>query len=361
MRTSVTLAMLFSLAVVTSAQTNVTAGTGQNQPVVASALPDAPSVSLQKATEVTTDNAVTANNSGYGVPALVSFNFDTSTLQGTASGATSTCPDANSAQATDTSSSSNSGSTTADANSPDQPASSTSGCASAASTQSPLLFPDPSAQSAAKKKHVIHWGPFLGEEFFDIATSHAIRLAHEPFTRAALSGPFFKDWGTILKNWEWNHWSDDDRWFTTYVGHSSQGNLSGWIYRNNDDDGDIEQNFSDPNYRRILRNSFLVETAYAFQWKLGPLSEATIGHVGLTYNPIEKSNRSGLCDLTMDEVGGTALMVLEDFLDKHVTRPFEAKGHSRAAVDTVRMAMGLSRTYANLLSFHKPWYRQGRN
>jgi hypothetical protein len=122
---------------------------------------------------------------------------------------------------------------------------------------------------------------------------------------------------------------------------------------NNDDGGEIEQDFHDQNYRRILRNSFLVETAYAWQWKFGPLSEATIGYVGLHYDPVTRTNRSGMDDLVMDESGGTVMMIVEDWLDKHVTEPFEAHGHSRASVDILRMFLGLSETYANTLSFRR--------
>ncbi len=146
-------------------------------------------------------------------------------------------------------------------------------------------------QAKPSNRHRIHWKPMLGEEFFDIAVSHVDRIAHEPFTCAQLQGHVLEDWETIVENWEWSHWSDGDRASTTYLGHSSQGNVAGWIYRNNDDDGGIEQDFHDSAYRRILRNSFLVETAYAWQWKFGPLSEATIGHVGLTYDPSRNTNR----------------------------------------------------------------------
>jgi hypothetical protein len=244
------------------------------------------------------------------------------------------------------------------------------------STEAPMAIDDPEVNETtgsgnfepaviavtprSEHKPRIHWHSLLAEEFFDISASHVDRILHEPFTRAQLQGHVFQDWKTIVKNWEWSHWNDGDRDFTTYIGHSSQGNLAGWIYRNNDDDGGIEQNFHDPRYRRIIRNSFLVETAYAWQWKLGPLSEATIGHVGLHYDPVRHTNRSGMDDLIMDEVGGTIMMVGEDWLDKHIMRPYERHHHGHVSTDILRMFLGLNQTYANMLSFRKPWYRQGR-
>lgn len=80
------------------------------------------------------------------------------------------------------------------------------------------------------KKHRIHWGPLLGEEFLDVSVSHVERITSEPYTRAQLNGHVFQDWETIVSNWEWSHWSDGDKFFTTYIGHSSQGNVAGWIY-----------------------------------------------------------------------------------------------------------------------------------
>jgi hypothetical protein len=53
-----------------------------------------------------------------------------------------------------------------------------------------------------------------------------------------------------------------------------------------------------------------VATVTAVLWKIGPLSEATIGHVGLysTVNkwglPVRDGNRTGLNDYVLNEVGG---------------------------------------------------------
>ena len=65
-------------------------------------------------------------------------------------------------------------------------------------------------------------------------------------------------------------------------------------------------------------------TVAAVLWKIGPLSEATIGHVCLypTVNksglPIRDGNRTGLNDDVLNGAGGIPLMACEDWLDKHV-------------------------------------------
>ena len=49
----------------------------------------------------------------------------------------------------------------------------------------------------------------------------------------------------------------------------------------------LEQDFHNPAYRKTLLRSFAVATVAAVLWKIGPLSEATIGHVG-PYSTVDK-------------------------------------------------------------------------
>jgi hypothetical protein len=54
-------------------------------------------------------------------------------------------------------------------------------------------------------------------------------------------------------------------------------------------------------------------------------------------------------------------MVCEDWLDKHVARPLEGQSHSRARIDVIRVFTSPTRSFANLMSFHKPWFRENRD
>jgi hypothetical protein len=49
----------------------------------------------------------------------------------------------------------------------------------------------------------------------------------------------------------------------------------------------LEQDFHDPAYRNVLSRSFAIATVAAVLWKVGPISEATIGHVG-PYSTVDK-------------------------------------------------------------------------
>ena len=214
----------------------------------------------------------------------------------------------------------------------------------------------------------IQWRPLILQELFLVGVQHGFRLATEAKTRRELDGPFFSDWAKVISNTQWNRWSDGDKWFTSYVAHPATGAVAAWIYRQNDTRARyLEQDFHNPAYRNTLLRSFAVATVFAALWKIGPLSEATIGHVGLypTVNkwgvPIRDGNRSGLNDYVANEAIGIPLMVCEDWLDKHVARPLEGHTHSRARIDTIRLFTSPTRSFANLMAFHRPWLRENRD
>ena len=182
--------------------------------------------------------------------------------------------------------------------------------------------------TARNERAGIQWRSLILQELFLVGVQHGFRLATEAKTRRELGGPFFADWAKIISNTQWNRWSDGDKKFTSDVAHPVNGAVVAWIYRNNDTRArHLEQDFHNPVYRKTLLKSFAVATVAAVLWKIGPLSEATIGHVGLypTVNkwglPIRDGNRTGLNDYVLNEAVGIPIMVGEDWLDKHVAHP----------------------------------------
>jgi hypothetical protein len=92
---------------------------------------------------------------------------------------------------------------------------------------------------------------------------------------------------------------------------------------------------------------------YSTQFELGPVSEATIGHVG------KKRGTAGAVDLVMTPIGGFGWIVSEDAVDKHLIRKLE-EGRSDALKRTVRIFFNPNRSVANVLRLKKPWYRDTR-
>jgi hypothetical protein len=98
-------------------------------------------------------------------------------------------------------------------------------------------------------------------------------------------------------------------------------------------------------------------SADALRWKIGPLSEATIGHVGLHTNPRTDTNRTGLDDYVMNGVGGVVFMMLQDFAGRHVQLPLERRFHNVYFRNTTRIFTGPCQSLANLMMLKAPWRR----
>src|SRR5437667_3374529 len=217
-----------------------------------------------------------------------------------------------------------------------------SGCASASenSTQSFEL-------SAQVKSDSMHWGPAIAQTLFFTGIQQAFRLPQHG-TRKGLGGPFFSDWfKSASPLWKDPHWDDGDHFFTNYVSHSAGGSTYGHIWRQNDAKMRVREVASPKDYMKIMGLSFLS----GLQFEIGPLSEASIGNVGM--NP----KAQGYVDIVVTPVLGTAWMLGEDALDKFLVKKFEEKVHNTVARAIVRIGLNPTRSMANLSRFQKPWYR----
>lgn len=109
---------------------------------------------------------------------------------------------------------------------------------------------------------------------------------------------------------------------------------------------------------RDYLNSRLRATAwaagYSVQFEIGPLSEASIGNVGM--NPAT----AGWVDYIATPAGGLGIMIAEDLLDRFVVQKLEDRTDSRIVRAMLRMFLNPSRTTANAAGMRSPWYRRGR-
>lgn len=241
--------------------------------------------------------------------------------------------------------------------------------------------PAPKKQQAANdprpltsdRRKAIHWRAIARQWWLDISFEQAERILMESKTRGQLNGRFFHEWFDDVAQYRYGLWNDGDKFFTSYIGHPLQGAVVEAIFwQNNDQVRFSEQDFHDAAYRKALWQAFAFAAIDAVQWKLGPVSEASIGHVGLpphwwdtpyfcnlthTYcHP-----RTGLNDLVLNEVGGTAMMIGFQWLDKHFQRPIENRIQSRALIDMMRILTNPPQSLANFFRFRTPWYRDNRD
>jgi hypothetical protein len=242
----------------------------------------------------------------------------------------------------------------------------------AAGEAAPALAPYRPVPALPEAKHDggIHWGPLLREWWLNLAMEHTVRIVKEPKTRDQLSGPFLHGWINTVSMYRFDRWDDDDKFVTSYLGHPTQGAIVAAIFwQNNDHVRFSDQDFHSAAYRKALLQAFAFVTVDAVQWKLGPLSEASIGHVGLPGRwwdrdckalNIPCEPRTGLNDLVLNEVGGTAMTIGFQWLDKHLQKRIEARVQNRALIDTTRMLTNPPQSVANIVRFRAPWFRDNR-
>ena len=237
--------------------------------------------------------------------------------------------------------------------------------------ETPVVTPQRSAVlPEAKHSGGIHWGSLLREWLLNLVMEQTERIVKESKTRNQLSGPFFQGWINTVSMYRFDRWDDNDKFVTSYLGHSTQGAIVAAIFwQNNDHVRFSDQDFHSAAYRKALLQSFAFVTVDAVQWKLGPLSEASIGDVGFPAHWWDRDckelnlpckPRTGLNDLVLNEVGGTAMTIGFQWLDKHVQKRIEKRVRSRVLIDTTRVLTNPPQSVANIVRFRAPWFRDSR-
>ena len=192
------------------------------------------------------------------------------------------------------------------------------------------------------------WLTAIKQSLLFLGVQHGYAMT-QPKTRRDLKGPFFKDYVRSVKSL--HAWEDGGRFFTNYVAHPMQGSLLGFIQIQNDPKG-MNLSYDNSNaYWRSRLKALAWSAAWSTQFEIGPVSQASIGNVGL-------HGKQTYVDLVVTPIGGFGLLVLEDFLDKHIISMIERR-NSRSFYLKVssRMLLNPTRSVANLLRFKTPWYR----
>ena len=225
-------------------------------------------------------------------------------------------------------------------------------------------------EPAAKEANGIHWKSLVREWWLWIAIEHTERIIKEPKTRNQLSGPFFRDWFDTVSVYHFDNWDDGGHYITSYAAHPAQGAIAEAIFwQNNDRVRFSDQNFHSSAYRHALLQAFAFATVDAVLWKVGPLSESSIGNVGLPTQWWDRDckqlhipcrDRTGVSDMVMNEVGGTVMTIGFQWLDKHLQKRIEEYVQNRALIDTTRIITNPTQSVANLVRFKKPWFRDTR-
>ena len=193
-----------------------------------------------------------------------------------------------------------------------------------------------------------HWSTAIKQSLVFLGVQHGYAMT-QPKTRRDLSGPFFKDYGRSVKSL--HGWADGGRFFTNYIAHPLQGSFLGFIQIQNDPKGMSLSFDKSSAYWRSRLKALAWSAAWSTQFEIGPISQASIGNVGL-------HGKQTYVDLVMTPIGGFGLLVVEDFVDKHLVRMIERRSPGNFYIKVAsRTFLNPTRSVANLLRLKAPWYR----
>jgi hypothetical protein len=196
------------------------------------------------------------------------------------------------------------------------------------------------------------WTSAIRESLGFLAIEHGLRIATDPDTRNGLPGPFWRDYARSVAGI--SGWGDGDPWQVNYVGHPFQGAVSGFIEVQNDPSFRTAEFGKSSRYWHSRLRALAFAAAYSTQFEIGPISEASIGNVGL------KKGTAGAVDLVVTPIGGFGVMVAEDWLDRCVDVPFERWTTKPLPRALARGLLNPNRSLANMLRGRLPWHRDTR-
>jgi len=171
-------------------------------------------------------------------------------------------------------------------------------------------------------------------------------------------GDFFPRYFESVGRVRLGTWGDGDSDRINYLGHPAMGAVAGFIQVQNDPTGRA-QAFGSPGYWKSRARATAWAAAFAAQWEIGPVSEASLGNYGISswrkHNG-DMTNGTGAVDFVMTPVGGAVWILTEDAIDEYVVRRLDRVSGNRAW----RLGVSLlnpARSAANLLRLKAPWYR----
>jgi hypothetical protein len=184
-----------------------------------------------------------------------------------------------------------------------------------------------------------------------VLIENGIRVAFQEKTRRELSGPFFRDYLDSIRVPQ--RWEDGDSWWVNYLGHPIHGAAAGYVWLEHERDAPPDISLHGAYWASRAR-ALAWAAGYSLQFEIGPLSEASIGNVGL------RPETTGWVDHVVTPVGAFGLIVAEDALDRYLVRWVERRTTNRFFRASLRMIFNPGRTLSNSTTGRLPWYREGR-
>ena len=193
----------------------------------------------------------------------------------------------------------------------------------------------------------------IGDSLRLLLIEHGLRITFSEKTRRELSGPFWHDYVESVR--VPGQWGDGDGWFVNYVGHPIHGAAAGFIFIHNDPKSRREAFGLSQRYWSTRWRPVAFAALYSLQFEIGPLSEASIGNVGM--NP----RTTGWVDYVVTPVGAMGILVAEDALDRYFVRWVEERVYNQFIRGSLRILCGPSQMMSNIAMGRLPWHRDTRS
>jgi hypothetical protein len=194
-------------------------------------------------------------------------------------------------------------------------------------------------------------GALLGDSLKLLMIEHGTRIAFQEKTRRELGGPFWSDYMHSVRIP--GQWDDTDAWWVNYIGHPIHGAAAGYIWLDHERGAPQDLALS-KSYWASRGRATAWSAVYSLQFEIGPLSEASIGNVGM------RPETTGWVDHVVTPAGAFGWIVAEDALDRYFVQWFEAHAQNSYARATMRVLCNPGRGLSNAASGRAPWYRDGR-
>jgi hypothetical protein len=208
----------------------------------------------------------------------------------------------------------------------------------------------------------MHWKPMIISSLVFNAFDNGGNLYTGFWYRwETMHGKWWDRYINSAAGWRWDKWKDDNPFTDDYIAHPMMGAITNNIWIQNDPKGmTLEFGNNWPYWRSRLRATAW-STFYSFEWKLGPLGEAGIGHNGdhIILDRGLITTETGWVELVTTPAGGFGWNIGEDYLDKHAIRALEEKSRNPILL-TMYQFLAPSKGFANILRFRAPWYRDSR-
>lgn len=210
----------------------------------------------------------------------------------------------------------------------------------------------------------VAWGAATGQALEWLTIQSVGNLAMNKWVRLAFfHGHWFQNWMRAVERFRFNRWNDDDTFICDYIGHPIMGAVINYTFIQNDPAGrGLEFAMSRPYWKSRMK-AMAWSAFWSAEWKLGPISEASIGAQGSYYyydtDAKKVTNGTGLVDFFVTPVGGTAWQMGEDAIDRYIVERVERRS-TRPLVLFAVSWLTPARAAANLIRFKAPWYRDSR-